>query len=650
MRTYIDHNALDQLRLDEMIHHSKLLNQYSIEGQYHFEDFTMLLKDIIYLLYKHVLIIQCPYPSTLHYELLVAMQADKHLMMLRTRTVGSLSNTYLSLKLILDGLFESIRGRDVLEEISALLETANATSLLTLQSLLTNINLQELLTDDELTLLDSLASRLNSAYGLTLSPDNIMACLINHMHNKVSDSLLDQILKQAINQLQENHDLKALINAMDKVLEEEALQEDIMEDPLESFDPKLHDSLSEKFASFLHQQYLTRGDHIQSPQFSSSLGEENETQASRFSDTQVQQGDQLVDVHAYALDQGPEEQIRGITKPNRLGKSFEFDPSYSHYRSAVNNQLKRLKLPRILKKSLEAVDHFNETTQTLGIDKNSMNNMSFDDIIQLYRRYKKPDFVRFINKVGKNKLHASILQHKKKRKHAIPVDKVTSSNKIDLLIEDELISLALDINAFENDFYDRYLRDDLLTLEMIERYDRRKGPIILCYDGSGSMEGAKIEETQSHILAIMEIAKIQKRHMVIIQFAAASEPLYIKEINPKFITAQDVMDILDTFICGGTNFEKPLSKAIEYIKMDQHKKSDILFITDGQCEIKQDFKDEFLIVKKQRDFKLYTLIMHSYTYHDYGDIGDISDEIMAIQERDFNNWNTLTNERLYSLI
>ena len=129
-----------------------------------------------------------------------------------------------------------------------------------------------------------------------------------------------------------------------------------------------------------------------------------------------------------------------------------------------------------------------------------------------------------------------------------------------------MIALALDIEAFEKDFYDRYLRDDLLTVDLIELQDKRKGPIILCYDGSGSMEGIKIEETQSHILAILEIAKIQKRHMVIIQFASASEPLYIKEINPKYISAQDVLDILDTFICGGTDFENLCQKPLNTSK------------------------------------------------------------------------------------
>jgi len=164
------------------------------------------------------------------------------------------------------------------------------------------------------------------------------------------------------------------------------------------------------------------------------------------------------------------------------------------------------------------------------------------------------------------------------------------------------------------------------------------------------MEGKKIEETQAHIISIMEVARIQKRKLVLIQFASRTEPLYIKTLNPLYAKAEDVMDVLNTFICGGTDFEKPLSKAAEFIESDPRRKSDILFITDGQCEISKKFTTSFMALKRKRKFKLYTIIMHSHTYQDYGDIGQISDEILDIRKQDSGNWNKESNQRLYTLI
>lgn len=245
------------------------------------------------------------------------------------------------------------------------------------------------------------------------------------------------------------------------------------------------------------------------------------------------------------------------------------------------------------------------------------------------------------------------LQYKKKRHEAsVPIEKkVTNSHHIDWMVDDEYIALALDIDAFENDFYDRYLQDNLLTFELVAERDRRKGPIILCYDGSGSMEGKKNRGNPgSYYFYYGNSKDSKKRRLVLIQFASKSEPLFIKELNPLSAKAKDILDVLDTFICGGTDFEKPLSKAIEYIQMDSRNQSDVLFITDGQCEIQSTFKASFMKLKAERKFKLYTIIMHSHTYHDYGDIGDISDEVLDIRRHDLSNWNEQTNKKLYTLI
>lgn len=629
MKTYIDHNDLDQIRLDEMILNSKVLLRYQNEGSHHFEYFTMLLKDIVHLLYKHAIRFTDNTPSV-NLEMLQHFYQQNNLQKLRLRTSGSLSNTYLSLKFVLDGLFESIRGRDLLDQLENIIEGYEKDAL------------SQYLSSEEQSLLSELQFKYDE-----LTQEDLLLEILDGFYNKDGTHPIQELLQNALNNIDKDSDhlfedvLKALVesDSNDDASETSSdLTDGETEDLLETF----QDALEEKFSPVLNETYLTHGNHLNDQRFMNDIqGPENKKQ---FSQKAVSSDDTLVGIQLH-------EATNATTGMHSLGGYLsEQKLKERHYKTNINNIMKQLKLPRIINKAVQSVDEFNESTKTLGIDEHSMNQMSFDEIIAVHKQYKQPHFIRFINKVGKNKLYAQQIQYKKKKKHALPIDKITTSHKIDLLIEDELIALALDIEAFEKDFYDRYLRDDLLTVDLIELQDKRKGPIILCYDGSGSMEGIKIEETQSHILAILEIAKIQKRHMVIIQFASASEPLYIKEINPKYISAQDVLDILDTFICGGTDFEKPLSKAIEYIKKDQHNKSDILFITDGQCEIRTEFKKDFLRLKQLRDFKLYTMIMHAYTYHDYGDIGDISDEVLEIQEMDLGNLNAKANQRLYSVI
>ncbi|WP_240840052.1 VWA domain-containing protein [Acidaminobacter sp. JC074] len=625
MTTYIKHNLLDQLRINEVIDESVYLQRYLEEGYHHFDDFSELLKDLNFMLFKHVLLIDKPKHSNFHLELILELIKLRQVDRIRLRTAGSITNTYLCLKLILDNLFESIRGKSIIDDITKLIQEHEEN------------NLDAVLTEKEKDLLDKLLNKENvkEANRADLVKE------INRLLDYGDDSDFSKSVSKALNQSPKSFD-----DLLDK-LDDPTEQDDYQDSNAESIEHgQIKEEMEKRFSSYMNKQLLTKANNFKKGQYQSEIENDKKESHMSYSDNQVSKDDELIHTEAYQLDH-KSGQIYGHTPVDtyKTGRISEQD-----YQKMKSDLFKELKLDRIIHKAMNQVDQFEETTKTLGIHKKSMNTLSFDQVIKLYKRYKKPDFVSFINKVGKNKSFARQMQYRKRKKHAIPIDKVTASNKIDLLIDDEYISLALEIEAFENDFYDRYLKDDLLTIELINKFDKRKGPIILCYDGSGSMEGIKIEETKSHIIAIMEIAKIQKRHMVIIQFASASEPLYIKEINPKHITADDVLDIMDTFICGGTDFEKPLSKAIDYINMDKHKKSDILFITDGQCEIRQSFKDKFLRTKKSRDFKLYTMIMHSHTYHDYGDIAHISDEILEIHDRDFNNWNKTTKRMLYSLI
>ncbi len=676
--SYIEHNALDTIQFYELINSSPLLKRYLNEGTHHFEDFDSLLQDVFHIHFKYSIYLDHPILFSVNYEIIHEMLQISQLLSLRRRTVGSRSNTYLAFKLIIDGLFESLRGRSLIQDIEDTLNTLNNTNALkssfdNLIEMVTTIDLEKMFSENEYALLLKYIGLINNNNSIPITENEWFKSLIDALFNDskpLEETLFQKEIKTAIEKstIKENSSaletlLKNLLNQQQDELNNDALKvqtetEKNDQETSDDFKESLKDELEEKFAPYLKEQYLTKGQQQTSQKrLISELNTSDSSNKNIIRDGKVNTSEQAIQHTVHQISSRRENQLRqkqfghssNTDLSSRLNMPYS-DDDFKRLENSLKSQIKKLNLPRIFSQAIENIDAFNNTTKILGIKENSLENLTFDEIIRMHKRYIKPSFVKFVNKVGKNKLYARRIQYKKRKEHSIPIDKINSSHNIDLLIEDEYIGLALGIEAFENDFYDRYLRDDLLTIDMIRKYDKRKGPIILCYDGSGSMEGAKIEETQSHILAIIEIAKIQKRHLILIQFASASEPLYIKEINPSKITAQDVLDVLDEFICGGTDFEKPLSKAIEFIKADQHKKSDILFITDGQCEIREAFKKTFLHLKQQRDFKLYTIIMHAYTYHDYGDIGDISDEVLEIKGRDIGNWNEATNKKLYSLI
>lgn len=315
----------------------------------------------------------------------------------------------------------------------------------------------------------------------------------------------------------------------------------------------------------------------------------------------------------------------------------------------LRRSLTRLKAESLFDRAIKGLDDFEALLDHGGTSPRELDPLPFDEALRLYKRSLDPVMVRFFNKVGQKREIARQAQHRKKARRDLPVDRIAPDDDLDSILDEELTDLALGIEAFENSFIDRFLHQSLLTRAKVSRRARHKGPIVLCYDGSGSMEGDKILETKAHILAFLEVARQQKRRMVTIQFASASEPLFVRELHPQRIRLTEVLELMDTFLKGGTDFERPLKEALRYLESDRFRNGDILFITDGICDISEGFKRRFLASKAEKRFRLYAVIIHGNTYGDYGDLSDISDEILEIRQRDLSDWNHRVSERIFSI-
>ena len=138
---------------------------------------------------------------------------------------------------------------------------------------------------------------------------------------------------------------------------------------------------------------------------------------------------------------------------------------------------------------------------------------------------------------------------------------------------------------------------------------KNKGPIVCCIDTSGSMNGSREVWSKAVALSMLEIAHSQKRDFAAIMFSSrADDPIVISknEINPNKIIA-----IGEEFSNGGTDFKSPLSKSLDLIKTSKFKKADIVFITDGDCDIDRDFVKKFNQEKENRQFRVVSILINT---------------------------------------
>ena len=158
--------------------------------------------------------------------------------------------------------------------------------------------------------------------------------------------------------------------------------------------------------------------------------------------------------------------------------------------------------------------------------------------------------------------------------------------------------------------------------------------MIVCLDGSSSMAGDKEIWSKAVTLTLLEIARRQRRLFRSICFSSEQTPLQILDLNPREhyeIKTKNVMDLAEYFPGGGTDFQKPLDAAVECLQQSRFKKGDIVFITDGECQVSPEWAEQFRQQKDKLGFSLFSILI-DVGPSSLGTLKEFSDRITTIKQ------------------
>ena len=164
--------------------------------------------------------------------------------------------------------------------------------------------------------------------------------------------------------------------------------------------------------------------------------------------------------------------------------------------------------------------------------------------------------------------------------------------------------------------------------------EKGKGPMIVCLDGSSSMAGDKEIWSKAVTLTLLEIARRQRRLFRSICFSSEETPLQILDMNPRDryeIETKTVMDLAEYFPGGGTDFQRPLDAALECLKHARFKKGDVIFITDGECQVAPQWAEAFRKEKERLGFSLFSILIDVGSAS-LGTLTEFSDRITTIKQ------------------
>lgn len=148
--------------------------------------------------------------------------------------------------------------------------------------------------------------------------------------------------------------------------------------------------------------------------------------------------------------------------------------------------------------------------------------------------------------------------------------------------------------GLEDVFFARLANGELLQVETTAEDELGRGGIILCVDGSGTMnlplQGYTREMwAQALKLLLVRQAQRQGRPLHVIDFGARGEYQHVAFESPGDFAPDRVLATAGAFYGRGTDFETPLRLALKLTAGSPGMGADVVFVSDGDCWVSDAF-------------------------------------------------------------
>jgi uncharacterized protein with von Willebrand factor type A (vWA) domain len=256
--------------------------------------------------------------------------------------------------------------------------------------------------------------------------------------------------------------------------------------------------------------------------------------------------------------------------------------------------------------------------------------VSVDERLAFAKLYtQNPYFKRFLGQIGRMS-HIANQAQKTKSKHMFnEFNTIQYSQDVAHILPIEYIYLSNP--ELELIFDQKYIAHQLASYEFHGKKKLQKGPMVVCIDVSGSMEGNLDLAAKGIGIALVQIALKDKRNTHILLFDSKIRREF-DFIAGKAESWQRLADMASYFSGGGTSFSEPIQKAIDLFTTDQrYEQADLVVITDGNGHLNSEIQADFLTLKRDRGIKTYALVIGSEYQADTHVLKPISDTLIAVE-------------------
>ncbi|HJL39753.1 MAG TPA: hypothetical protein RMG48_00485 [Myxococcales bacterium LLY-WYZ-16_1] len=185
-------------------------------------------------------------------------------------------------------------------------------------------------------------------------------------------------------------------------------------------------------------------------------------------------------------------------------------------------------------------------------------------------------------------------------------------------------------------FRARFAESQLLQYEL--EGPKARGPMVVCVDGSSSMEGSKELWSKAVALTFVELARRERRRCVGIVFSGGPE-IHEVELSSEHrglgqraaLVPEAVLDFAEHFPGGGTSFREPLTRALEHVESKRFRRGDIVFITDGEAPVGPELVERVEDVRKRTRTAIKSIVIDAGSHRIEG-VESFSDQVFRVRD------------------
>ncbi|MGW0844284.1 VWA domain-containing protein [Streptomyces sp. NPDC002787] len=251
-----------------------------------------------------------------------------------------------------------------------------------------------------------------------------------------------------------------------------------------------------------------------------------------------------------------------------------------------------------------------------GVEPGQLERMSFEERAALAERLRTGRLGRFAELIGRFRQMA-FGERARKVEHA-PGELVgiTLGDDLSRVVPSEIAQLGTP--ALRAVFVAKFAEARLMLYDSRGDAPTGQGAIIACVDCSFSMASpvsgtadgiTKEAWAKACALALLDQARQAKRDFVGILFSSGDQVSVHSFPASRPVPIGQVIDFAEDFFGGGTDFEAPLSTAVDVLEAEFNAegrpRGDIVFITDGECGVSEEWMRRWQEAKHQLGYRAF---------------------------------------------